>query len=180
MRYEEIRRKLVLLFIRRSSNCSEELADETIDRVARKNADSKVLDYQGDPILYFYGVARNVFHEYLDRERTRARRLQEIPPFPAIISEQEFQCLDQCLAKLDTPSRNLITSYHQHQGKKKITGRQALANQMGINMNSLRIQAWRIRNTLRECVVDCVHSVDAQEFDGPSGGPMLRGNDARE
>jgi len=170
MRYEEIRRKLIKLFIRRGNDGAEELADETIDRVARAIVESKVIDYQGDPILYFYGVARNVRHEDLDFKRKRARRLQEMHAFEAIASEEEFQCLDQCLAKLDTPSRNLITSYHQHQGKKKIMGRQALANQLGINLNSLRIQAWRIRNTLRECVVNCVHSIGTQEPGGPSGG----------
>jgi len=43
---------------------SEELADESMDWVV-KGIDKIVPGYVGDPRLYFYGVAQNVYKEYL-------------------------------------------------------------------------------------------------------------------
>ena len=55
-RYEDIRRKLVKIFVSRGCIIAEELADETINRVAMKV--HEIVDtYTGDPALYFYGVA---------------------------------------------------------------------------------------------------------------------------
>ena len=63
-RYEEIRRNLILLFRWRGCYIAEELADETIDRTARAVL-KPGFQYQGDQVLYFRGVARNVFLEWL-------------------------------------------------------------------------------------------------------------------
>ncbi len=51
-KYEEIRFQLINLFIARSCRISEELADKTIDRVAKKVKDISDT-YVGDPALYF-------------------------------------------------------------------------------------------------------------------------------
>src|SRR5215469_14583737 len=67
-KYEEIRRKLVLLFRYRRCYVPEELADETIDRTARAVLKPD-FHYQGDQTLYFRAVARNVFLEWLRKER---------------------------------------------------------------------------------------------------------------
>ncbi|MBZ5524547.1 MAG: hypothetical protein LAP21_20095 [Acidobacteriia bacterium] len=158
-RYEEIRRKLIMLFTRRGCDEPEALADETINRVARAVEESRLSDYEGDPILYFYGVAKNV---HLEWTRVRKIRPEDIPSFEPFASEQEFSCLDQCLLQIGNHSRDLITGYYQQSGREKIRIRQALADQLGIGMNSLRIQVWRIRNTLRECVLNCVHKTVAQ------------------
>ena len=60
--YEDIRRKLIRLFNCRGCDNPEELTDETINRVI-KIVESKAVEYSGEPILLFYGVARNVVHE---------------------------------------------------------------------------------------------------------------------
>jgi hypothetical protein len=57
--YESIRCNLIKFFSARGFGNPEELADETIDRVARK-VDEIVASYSGDPATYFFAVARNL------------------------------------------------------------------------------------------------------------------------
>src|SRR4051812_36211790 len=64
--YERIRWRLVTILASRGCVQSEELADETIDRVARRVADIE-RTYVGDKAIYFFGVMNNVHHEYLRR-----------------------------------------------------------------------------------------------------------------
>ena len=68
LKYEEIRQKLIRLFRYRGCHIPEELADETIDRTARAVLKPD-FRYQGEPIAYFRGVARNVYFEWLRNER---------------------------------------------------------------------------------------------------------------
>src|ERR1700685_4239923 len=78
LEYEQIRRKLIYLFTCRGCRTPEELADETIDRTA--NAIAKPgFAYQGNPISYFRGVARNVHLEWLREDRRfRAEPVSEV------------------------------------------------------------------------------------------------------
>ena len=82
---EAIRRRLIRLFASRGSNNPEELADETIDRVASKSP--QLIDkYAGDPSAYFYGVAKYVWLEltlgshYLNQHRLCLLLRSEIDP----------------------------------------------------------------------------------------------------
>src|SRR5262245_43479522 len=70
-RYEAIRRRLVTFFECRGCPRPEDLADEVIDRVARKVEEGGAVI--PSPEAYFYGVARNVERESwrgLQRERS--------------------------------------------------------------------------------------------------------------
>src|SRR5712691_11443561 len=64
--YEKIRWRLIAILASRACAFPEELADETIDRVARRVADIEAT-YVGDKAIYFLGVMNNVHHEYLKR-----------------------------------------------------------------------------------------------------------------
>src|ERR671916_839429 len=64
MKYEVIRRGLVRIFTCRGCFEADELADETINRVARK-AEFLINKYSGEPAHYFFGVAKKVYLEYL-------------------------------------------------------------------------------------------------------------------
>ena len=61
--YEKIRRRLMAILASRGCLCAEELADETIDRVARRVNDIRDA-YVGEKAIYFLGVMNNVHHEY--------------------------------------------------------------------------------------------------------------------
>jgi DNA-directed RNA polymerase specialized sigma24 family protein len=150
-KYEDIRRRLIKIFTCRGSHNPEDLADETINRVA-KRIEEIVGTYSGDPALYFYGVANKV---HLESLRNRAPA-PPAPPAPSQEIEQEFECLEHCMGKLDRSSRELVLQYYREEKRAKIDHRRMLAEQLGIALNALRIRAHRIRAALRECVSDCL------------------------
>lgn len=160
-RYEEIRQKLIILFRYRGCHSAEELADETIDRTARivLRPDFR---YQGDPIAYFRGVAHNVYREWLRKEhRFPTEPISEgylELPAPASDANENgplLACLERCLSALSPAKRMLLIRYYQSDKRVKIDGRQLLADELGLGLNALRIQVFRLRNGLRQCVEKC-------------------------
>jgi RNA polymerase sigma factor (sigma-70 family) len=158
-KYEAIRSRLIKIFTCRGCSEAEELADETINRVAAKvNAIED--GYVGDPVLYFYGVAHKIHLEYLRRSR----------PVPQVVSveastdedEREYDCLDDCIQHLQPNQRELVLEYYQEDKRAKINHRKELALKMGIALNALRIRAHRIRATLQQCVEDCLEQKGAR------------------
>lgn len=156
-KYEDIRRRLVKIFSCRGCAESEDLADETINRVTTKLATIES-DFVGDPGRYFYGVANKVHLEY--RRPKLAPEVQPSAPYDENI-EKEFECLEQCMQKLTVENRKLVVEYYQDERQAKIDHRKALAERLGIAINALRIRAFRIRASLQECVTNCVHAAIA-------------------
>src|SRR4051794_17203645 len=91
-KYEEIRRRLVKIFMGRACSSAEDLADETINRVTLKLGEIKS-DYRGEPERYFYAVARNVAREYLRRKPLQPSAAPDAPESSGV--EFEFRCLEQ-------------------------------------------------------------------------------------
>jgi DNA-directed RNA polymerase specialized sigma24 family protein len=151
-KYEDIRRKLIKVFVCRGCNCPEELSDETINRVIRKIQDIGDT-YEGDPALYFYGVAHNVHLEFLRRKPSF-----QPPPAPAeqFGTDEEYECLEKCMQDLPQRSRELALQYYQEEKHQKINHRKHLAQRLGIPLNALRIRACRIRMNLQTCVLQCL------------------------
>ncbi|MFN2578857.1 MAG: RNA polymerase sigma factor [Pyrinomonadaceae bacterium] len=155
LRYEQIRWRLITILASRGCPLAEELADETMDRVARRVTDISET-YLGDKSLYFLGVMNNVHHEHLRR-----------PPPPRLIPtdedvvarEQIHLCLDNCLAQLAPYSRQLIESYYAEDKKAKVHLRKVIARQLGIKPGSLRVRALRIREKLQTCIERCLDNV---------------------
>lgn len=164
-KYEEIRRKLIKVFIYRGCFGSEELADETINRVI-KRIDEVATSYTGDPILYFYGVAQNVHREYL-RQRPNSSSLLNAPlPLapvdPAKDVEHQHACLDECLQHLSTEDRELIVRYYAEDKQAKIDYRKELAAHLHLLPNTLRRRTQRIRERLKTCIGQCLKRGAAQ------------------
>jgi RNA polymerase sigma factor (sigma-70 family) len=146
------------------------LADETINRVARKLAEGAQVQH-GSLSSYFYGVARNVFHEHL---RSPGRNLASIetllphqhpferpPGAPGPRSDQfdlemKLACLDACTQSLPAETRKMILSYYEGKERVKIENRKRMAETLGVPMNSLRIRVHRIREKLENCLVNCL------------------------
>jgi len=152
--YEKIRRRLIVILASRGCLSAEELADETIDRVARRVKDIRA-EYVGEKAIYFLGVMNNVHHEYLKRP--------VLPRLPdrnedAELREQAHGCLDRCLDKLTTNSRQIIESYYAEDKRAKINLRRRLAKQFGLRPSSLRARALRIREKLQACIVQCLQT----------------------
>ncbi|MBB5055477.1 DNA-directed RNA polymerase specialized sigma24 family protein [Granulicella aggregans] len=155
--YLDIKRQLTKLFVRKGCVDAEDLAAKTLERAAQVY--SKSQDYPS-AIRLCYGVARNMWREYLDELKKRPVSLEDdcIPAGKHInedFTEQEDRCLSHCLGKLSDSERKLILEYHQFQGREKIEKRKHLAVQNG-GLNSLRIAAHRIRLKLRDCITGCL------------------------
>ena len=158
-KYETIRLKLIKIFTSRGSPDAEELADETINRVASKLSEI-INKWEGDPALYFFKVAQYVFAERR-KKGSRREMLNKDPVVMPIVTEEnesnlDYECLLHCLEVLRISERTLVVDYYEHQGHAKIKQHQQMAKAMGIAINALRIRACRIRRTLRECVQECV------------------------
>jgi RNA polymerase sigma factor (sigma-70 family) len=152
--YEKIRRRLISILASRGCICAEELADEIIDRVARRVVDIRDA-YVGEKAIYFLGVMNNVHHEYLKRP-TMPR-----PPEPADdaeAKEKTHQCLERCLATLTNNSRQMIERYYAEDKQAKIDLRKRIAEEFGISPNTLRLRALRIREKLQACIEQCLQT----------------------
>jgi DNA-directed RNA polymerase specialized sigma24 family protein len=87
------------------------------------------------------------------------RKIPQAPPESLVDSrlvEVEFQCLEECIAKLSEENRDLVMRYYAADGREKIEQRKLLADELGIAPNALRIRAYRIRAALQKCLERCV------------------------
>lgn len=169
-RYELVRLHLIKMFESRGCYASRELADEVTDRVIRRME-------AGEEIIaatltnYFFGVARNVWREYLRSPESTLSPVDVLniddssshektfPSEPSLESEREMDCLEGCLGKLPPETRRIILSYYDWDEGKKIASRRRLAEEMGISVNSLRIRVHRIRDGLEKCAAECVEAI---------------------
>jgi RNA polymerase sigma factor (sigma-70 family) len=136
----------------------EDLTDETIDRVAKK-VDELAATYEGNPALYFHGVARLVHLEYL---RQRPRWITAPSPVDPAQTEQLHECLERCLDRLSARNRELILQYYEDEPQPGTDARRELARRLGISPNAVRIRTHRIRESLGQCVRDCLTMRDCR------------------
>jgi len=165
--YEQFRGRLIRIFARRGCQFPQDLADETIFRVAEKVIEIAPT-FEGDPARYFYGVARNVYLEYTRRPRTvlleENRIWTELPPDrDRVGSEEAHAHLEHCLNELSDDDRRLIREYYRYDKSAKIDHRKKLAESFGLGLNALRIKAYRIRQRLYRCVTSCYEKGAGQE-----------------
>jgi DNA-directed RNA polymerase specialized sigma24 family protein len=156
--YERLRWRLVTYFRLRFPAEAEALADEAIDRLARRLND-------GTPVqnlaAYALGIARLIVletHTRQNKERAAAReavlqaQLAE-PAAPERESEAALAALRACLEGLGAEAAGLILDYYgADDGAARIERRQRLAERAGLSLNALRNRALRIRMTLERCV----------------------------
>ena len=159
-RYLEMRRRLVLYFDRKNCLSPDELADETLNRVARRLEEEGAIT-SDTPAHYCYIVARFVFLESLRGRQQQQFVDERLPDMSQPEEEKEeaerrSDCLDQCLHKLDTDDKTLIVAYYQGEQRVKIDNRKKLAARLGITVNALSIRACRIRDRLEDCVGKCI------------------------
>jgi RNA polymerase sigma factor (sigma-70 family) len=159
--YVELRHALVKIFAWNHCADPEGMTDETFDRVAKQVHDLR-FTFEGDPKLFFYGVAKNLI-----REHQRKAKLYvsiddiDLPNNPPEEDEEEsadlrWECLEACLRELPTVKRELILAYYAKEKQAKIDHRSELARQLGVSMENLRVRAHRIRATLEACIERCL------------------------
>ncbi len=153
-RYEAIRVALIRMFNFKGFNDPEDLADETINRVATKVPQIQHC-YEGNPENYFHGVARNVSKE-ASRRKEIATDTFPPPSFKLPEFSEEYDCLLGCLKFLDADTRDLVLDYHVYKGEDKIAIHRVMASERGITENALRVHVYRLRVRLERCVDDCM------------------------
>jgi DNA-directed RNA polymerase specialized sigma24 family protein len=165
-----MRRRVARYFDWRNCSSPDDLADETLNRVARK-LEEKGEIVGASPAQYCYIVAKFVFLEFgrrsehnqtsLDQAQSSSRLMAGLvarsrAAVDVVAKEKLFDCLERCLGRLQREDRELILDYYRGEQRAKIERRSELAARFGLTMNALTIRACRIRSRLEICVSTCV------------------------
>lgn len=149
--YERLRERTAGLLRWWGAIDAEELADLTLDRVARKLDEGATIS-EGSFGAYVRGVARMIFYESRRRPQIQPGDAAYLAPPPSTDPDL-LNCLESCLGALDPDDRSTVLRYYAD-GKLSEVRRQ-LAEDLGLTMTALRIRAHRLRVQLERCVVAC-------------------------
>jgi RNA polymerase sigma factor (sigma-70 family) len=166
IKYENIRRRLTKFFEWNHCFLAEELADETLDRVAKKIGVEEIRDFGN----FALGIARFVCLENSKKTR-RISSVEDHIGGPDSISDARdhereivedvdqqirLKCLRECLGRLATDEKELAVSYYSAEEKKQGIHRQEIAQKIGVSIIALRVRANRVRDKLEKCVRQCL------------------------
>ena len=157
--YVVMHRRLVAYFSRKGCRVAEELADETLTRVARRLQEEGAITGVA-PAQYCYIVARYVFLEWLrDPWGDAVRLVGELSQPDAFATgdgsgEQLLAALDECLSVLADDDRKLLLEYYSGPAERRIATRKTLAARLGVSANALTIRACRLRERLRQALAN--------------------------
>ncbi|MBL8208608.1 MAG: sigma-70 family RNA polymerase sigma factor [Blastocatellia bacterium] len=172
IKYEELRLSLITYFATRGAADPNELADETLNRVAYRLAEGQVI-MVNNPIYYALAVARNIWREQLAQPFktvslttfTDAPQVQVVSPEDLLLefeqrlrTDQKYDCFRHCLAQLSETDHVLLIEYYQGKGQANSKNRQALAQRFGLTLGSLRNRISRIRDRLSNCLQNCLEN----------------------
>lgn len=152
--YADLHRVVTAFFIgRRCGADSEDLADATLDRVAKKcNRGETIQNFAS----YSISTADKVYKEYCrDREKFRAA-LRELSYLNRDVDQLEKdidvrrECQKMCIKRLSLPDHQLVVDYY-------VTGkdRSAFAAELGIPLATLRTRIHRLNLRIAKCVQNC-------------------------
>ena len=154
--FETLRRKLVRVLGGRGATYPEDLADETLARVAHKLATGEAVQ---NLHAYSLAVARLV---WLEQTRAPEQRHDSVDdhPEPLALNETAAKeiravCLDDCLTELPPESRYLIVEYYRFDARRLIERRRELSDEFGISSLALANRAQRLRHKLESCITQC-------------------------
>jgi DNA-directed RNA polymerase specialized sigma24 family protein len=159
-KYETLRWKLVKFFQWSYCLAAEDLADITLDRVARKLATESIEDVEA----FTWGVAKKIRLE-AQKRNLKTVSLESLPGehtisdagtsmealHQKIQSQKEMRCLRQCLSRLSAEDRVLFLAYRVDKGHYE-ENRKNLARQFGLTLGALRVRIIRIREKLEQCL----------------------------
>ncbi|MHB1936066.1 MAG: RNA polymerase sigma factor [Acidobacteriaceae bacterium] len=153
--YEALRERLIRFFEWNHADTPQELADETLDRLARRLSAGE--DEILDPAKFAAGIARLLLKEHFRENDRREAALATMAEFylnhakvamESTDREERMEVLEHCLQAIPEASRNLIERYFSAESRTQIQHRQRLAEEHGISANALRNRVMRIRAEL--------------------------------
>lgn len=175
--YLEFHQRITALFMNWQSCAPEDLADETLSRLAHQLADGKEIK-RASRSPYVHGIAKNIRREHWRRcedcKRQRVRREDgrndegdsDLVGSQSVIGslgdsedtdekERMLKCLDECLDKMSEEERLILMEYYSEDKTRKIVTRDRIAGRLGVTSGALRQRIWKLRTPLRDCVVKC-------------------------
>ena len=161
--YVQLRHDLTKIFTWNRCADPDGLTDEVFDRVSRKVHGVR-LTFEGDPKLYFYGVARNLVKESPKRAKRQVSLEDTDLRAPEASTQDEVahmreECLNRCLQDLDPEKKELILSYYAKDKQAKIDYRSEMARELGITVETLRVRIHRLRGTIETCIERCLDRI---------------------
>lgn len=165
--YLDLRHSLIRIFSWNQCADPPGMTDETFDRVAKK-LPKLTETYEGNPKLFFYGVANNLIKEYRKKAKLYSPVESKEPSIaPSQETEEELpdlrrECLEKCLGELTKEKQRLILSYYTKEKQAKIVHRAKMARSLGVSLEALRVRMLRIRATLEECIEQCIDQLEVK------------------
>jgi DNA-directed RNA polymerase specialized sigma24 family protein len=167
--YVRLRAKLIHYFVFERCTQAEDLADEVLDRVARRLNEGEEVQ---KVTSYALGVARLVTHEARQRSRSADQKLEEYSRIPvwrtATDDDAPMACLERCLEGLAREQRDFILAYYGGGPGMRIAERKKLAARLGLGAGALRNRALRLRLSLEECLERCLGRGAGRDENVPS------------
>ena len=150
--YEKLRTRLIFFFERRSCRIPAELADETINRLARKLEEGIEIK---EVSKYAAGVASRVLQEHWkdpNREWDQLDEQLSSPKSDQDLAEIRLECMKKCLQALPEGERDLIVKNCTLEKK----GKEELAESLKLTITAFRIRVFRVRTKLHKCLEKCM------------------------
>ncbi|NOT64229.1 MAG: sigma-70 family RNA polymerase sigma factor [Acidobacteria bacterium] len=167
-KYVQLHEKLVFWLEHHRCSKAQELADRTLDTVARQLL--KGLEIQADdPMDYCLGVARNLL------KRERALDLKQVPLDDLPLQsekhyahealriamdndshQQRADCLRHCLRRLSSEDRRMLELYYHDDWHQQVRQRKQLVRQLAWSEENLRSHVHRLRARLKTCMKSCL------------------------
>lgn len=166
LKYEEIRNGLIRFFHYKGCSEAENLADETINRVAKKLSVLNT-DNNYKHLTYFYGFASKIYLEYKNKVEKKEVEFENNVHLKEPLSEVsdnllegKHKCLESCISKLSAEDKHLIIQYFTKDKSEKFEHRRKLAESLNLSMGNLHVKVYRLKGVLKKCIEKCVDSSD--------------------
>jgi DNA-directed RNA polymerase specialized sigma24 family protein len=155
--YHNLHQRLTRFFDWNNAQDPAALADEAIDRLAKRATQPGINNGVHNLAAFALGVARHLLQEQARRQQKIAeisRHWQAMESTRAYEPESEAldDALRHCLEKMRPERRRIIEAYYSYEGSEKIRAHQQLAETEGLSLNALRNRALRARQELEICV----------------------------
>lgn len=166
LKYEQLRQRLILYFVRRQCPPAEDLTDVVLDAAALHYFKQNSL-LLTKPLPYIFGIARNVCRRYFDRQNLIDGEADWGRLLPTDYNEEHWykerrsRCLRICLQNMKEQDRQLLLRYYLKQTKTLDEYRLGLAKKFGLTINGLRLKMMRLRDRLRDCIRSCEQNAQA-------------------
>lgn len=155
--YQNLHQRLTRFFEWNNAQDPMALADETLDRLAKRASEAGITEGVRNVSGFALGVARHLLQEDARRqlkiaEISRHWRSMELARTGEPAPETLDDALQHCLKKMSPERRRLIEAYYNYNGSEKIKMHQQLAEAEGLSLNALRNRALRTRQELETCI----------------------------